>query len=153
MRKIMSQTKVYPCRKRGVASRPVDGEAVLVHPQNNRVFVLSRTASMAWGFADGTQSDLAIAQRIAEHFDQDVDSVTEEIQTLFEELAQNELMALESAPTPSAKGRDWPDPLAGVYESPKVMSDEVLEVLAASCTSARTGSGGCKTASCFFMFN
>ena len=46
----------YYCRCTGIASRVVDGEAVLIKMPENVLFVLNTTASRIWVRADGTRS-------------------------------------------------------------------------------------------------
>ena len=133
----------FPCRKRGVASRGVDGEAVVVHPRENRVYVLNAVASLAWGQADGVRSDTEIAAVVAESFGTtDEQHVARELALLWEALRERDLLELRPARAAKpigAKGLAWPQPpAASEYESPKILSEEVLEVLAVVCSSART---------------
>ncbi len=135
--------RTFPCRQRGVASRGVDGEAVVVHPRENRVYVLNASASLAWGQADGVRSDTEIAAAVAESFGTtDEQQVARELTLLWEALRERDLLELlpaRAAKPIGAKDLVWPrPPVAGEYESPKILSEEVLEVLAAVCTSART---------------
>lgn len=155
----MTDASRYPCRGPGVASRAVGGEAVVVHPRENRVYVLNRSASAAWGLADGTRSEAEIAAAAAALVDAEGHQVAADLAVLWDVLAERGLLerSEKRAVTPVGAALPWGQPNGGEpYESPAILSEEVLEVLAAVCSSVRTADPqfGCRGfGSCQIAFN
>jgi hypothetical protein len=58
-----------PHRTPSVASRSLDGEAVLVHPAHGKVIVLNGVGSRLWELMDGQRSVSQIAGMIADEYD------------------------------------------------------------------------------------
>lgn len=56
-------------RVEGVISRVLDGEAVLVHPQQGRVRVLNGVGARVWELVDGSRTIDEIAQQLAAEYD------------------------------------------------------------------------------------
>lgn len=134
-----TQPDGFPRRRRGIASRLVEGEAVVIHPGENRVFVLNRAAAAAWRLADGTRRASEIAAAVAARFHVPEDDTARDIENLWRDLRERDLLETLPAagkPPPHTQGEDGEGP----YETPAVVSEEVLEVLAAVCSSARTSS-------------
>jgi hypothetical protein len=138
----------------------VEDEAVVVHPQDNRVYVLNPAAAAAWGLADGTHTCRQIAEVLAGRYSANVEQVAADLDTLWAELAQRGLLLEQeaAAATPAGQGTaSWPLPPTGSdYTPPRIESEEALEVLAAVCSSAR-GSASlsvCRTfGACQVAFN
>jgi hypothetical protein len=138
----------------------VEDEAVVVHPRDNRVLVLNPLAAAAWGLADGTRSEQDIVQRLAEATSLDPATLEADLNRLWDDLQQRELLDLptEARQKPVGEGAaQWPAPQPHtVYDAPRVLSEEVLEVLAAVCSSGRSNhpTMGCRSfGACVVAFN
>jgi hypothetical protein len=78
----------FPTRNPKLAWREIDGEAVIISPEDSHVHELNETASLIWKSADGKHSTDEIAQTLAESYDvallvakTDVDDLIEALST------------------------------------------------------------------------
>ena len=132
---------VFPCREKSVVYREVDGEGVAVNLQENRIYVLNRTANFAWSLADGTRSAKRIAAALAEAFAADSADVSADLERLWAVLSDSNLLALlpSAAQTATeASSSDQPFQTTHTYMPPAIESELPLEVIAA----AQTDPGG-----------
>lgn len=60
---------VIPRRKSGVASRALDGEAVLVHAEQKKITVLNGVGARLWELADGQHTIAEMARVIAGEYE------------------------------------------------------------------------------------
>ncbi|MGE5602117.1 MAG: PqqD family protein [Nitrososphaerales archaeon] len=61
--------EVIPRRKSSVASRALDGEAVLVHAEQKKVLVLNGVGARLWDLADGQHTLADMARVIAGEYE------------------------------------------------------------------------------------
>jgi hypothetical protein len=71
----------------GVVFRELDGEAVLVQLDTNRIYSLNETGSMFWGLLADGQDRATIQAQMLEEFDISPDDLEKEIDGLLAELA------------------------------------------------------------------
>ena len=82
------------------ASRLVDGEAVIVLPEENVVKVLNAVGSRVWELADGTRTVREIATTIYDEYDVSHEQAEKEVIEFVTELIRDEMMTVEAtAPT------------------------------------------------------
>ena len=86
---------VIPRRTSSVASRALDGEAVLVHAEQKKITVLNGVGARLWELADGQRTIREMARVIAEEYE--VSPVKAESDTLAfcRELAGRGLLTLQ----------------------------------------------------------
>jgi hypothetical protein len=61
--------EAIPRRTPSVASRTLDGEAVLVHPEQGKVTVLNGVGARLWELMDGQHTISEMARMIAEEYE------------------------------------------------------------------------------------
>jgi hypothetical protein len=131
----------YPVHAKGVASRLVEGEAVVVVPSRCEVHVLNETASLAWALMDGTRSAADIAREIAERYSQAEAKASREIDGLLAEFESLGAVGYGTGPAASlAPPGEPPEPTS--YEPPAVVETQPIEVIAGLCSSVRLASSG-----------
>lgn len=81
------------------ASRLVDGQAVVVLPEESVVKVLNPVGSRVWELADGTRTVREIAQTIYQEYDVDREQAEKEVVEFVAEMTQAELMTTEATPS------------------------------------------------------
>ncbi len=81
-----------PTRHPRLASRIVDGEAVLVDPDRNVVRMLNTVGSRIWELADGTRTVDEIAEALTEEFEVEVPEARQSVVEFVDELAGKELL-------------------------------------------------------------
>ena len=113
-------------RSTGVASRVVDGEAVLVKLPEGRLFILNPAASRIWVEADGRRSGADLAEEWG----------GAEVQAFFDEMV--EMGLFERTDSPGATADQYPQdvewPQVGVPpQAPRIRASEVIEALAGLC--------------------
>lgn len=88
----------YPIWNEKVVSKLVNGEAVLVIPQEGQVKVLNEVGSRIWSLADGTRSVRQIAEIICEEYD--VEGLQSEQDTIefIEQLIKKKLVVMVDNP-------------------------------------------------------
>jgi hypothetical protein len=77
----------YPCRNSRVATRTIDGEAVIVSPDDSMLHNLNEVATIVWEMADGRHSLSDIAARLSEDYEVDAKEAMQDVQALCDELA------------------------------------------------------------------
>lgn len=81
-------------RSENVASRVLDGEAVLVTPSDGGVKVLNGCGSRIWELIDGTRSIEQIVEVIVSEYDVKRETAAEDIDSFIEELKKRTLIEL-----------------------------------------------------------
>ncbi|HEX8682957.1 MAG TPA: PqqD family protein [Ardenticatenaceae bacterium] len=81
-----------PTRHPRLASRVVDGEAVLVDPERNVVRMLNTVGSRIWELADGTRTVDEIADALTEEFEVEAPEARQSVVEFVDELADKELL-------------------------------------------------------------
>ncbi len=79
-------------RSPDVAHRIVDGEAVIVDPSTQEVHILNETGSFLWSIADGSMTAEAMAQRLSEAFEVDVETAVRDVDEWQATLASKKLL-------------------------------------------------------------
>ena len=77
------------------ASRVIDGEALIVIPEENTVKVLNDVGSRIWELADGSRTVGEIAEVIYNEYEVDKDQAKSDVTEFVEELVNSEMMTLE----------------------------------------------------------
>jgi len=76
----------YPYPKKSVIGRVVDGDAVLVLPQDGQVKVLNEVAARIWELTDGTYSARDIANIVLSEYQVDSSEVISDVVDFLEAL-------------------------------------------------------------------
>lgn len=87
--------KARPIPHPQVASRIVDGEAVIVLADSGEVVVLNGTGSRIWELADGSRTLDEIAQLIALEYNTTWEQAEQDVATFVQELVDNKMLVLE----------------------------------------------------------
>jgi coenzyme PQQ synthesis protein D (PqqD) len=92
----------YPSRAPNLASRVLDGEAIIMNPADSTLFNLNETATVIWLAADGTRTLQEIVEReVCEHFEIDRETAIVEAEELAAGLAEHSILHLSTV----AKGQ------------------------------------------------
>ena len=83
---------VFPERNPKLAWREIDGEAVIISPDDSQVHELNETASVIWKFADGKHSVDQIAEVVAEGYEVPVEVAQADVRELIEMLSAKGLL-------------------------------------------------------------
>lgn len=83
-----------PNRHPRTASRVIDGEAVIVIPEENVVKILNNVGSRIWELANGTRSVREIAEVIYNEYEIDEAQAKNDAVGFIEELIQSQMMTL-----------------------------------------------------------
>ena len=138
-----------PARARGVASRVIAGEAVVIVPSRSEVHALNESGSAVWALADGTRTRGEISREIAERYGVPGDAASADVETFLADLASRGAVESED------EVRDAPPashemPAPGPYSPPGIAETQKIEVVAALCSSLRESGpkpkpGRCRT--------
>ncbi|MHC4251823.1 MAG: PqqD family protein [Planctomycetota bacterium] len=131
----------YPARARGVASRIVGGEAVVVVPKRREAHVLNETGSAVWSMMDGSRAAPEIASELAARYGIEGDAAARDLEVFMGDLESRGAAGKLDGPSESLAPRGAP-PEPTRYEPPAVAESHPMEVVAALCASTRTGAGG-----------
>jgi Coenzyme PQQ synthesis protein D (PqqD) len=90
---------LFPERNPKLAWREIDGEAVIISPEDSHVHELNETASLIWKHADGSHSVDEIASIVAAGYDVPLSLARVDVSELIEMLSAKGLLATpEHAP-------------------------------------------------------
>ncbi len=92
----MNWLDARPNKHPRTASRLVDGQAVVVLPEDSVVKVLNAVGSRVWDLADGTHTVREIAQTIYEEYDVSHEQAEKEVMEFIREMVQCDLMTAEA---------------------------------------------------------
>ena len=84
---------LFPTRNPKLAWREIDGEAVIISPEDSHVHELNETASLIWKNADGKHSADEIARVVAESYDVGLAAAKADVEELIEALSTKGLLA------------------------------------------------------------
>ena len=84
---------LFPTRNPKLAWREIDGEAVIISPEDSHVHELNETASLIWKNADGKHSAEEIAHVVAESYDVGLAAAKADVEELIEALSAKGLLA------------------------------------------------------------
>jgi hypothetical protein len=82
----------FPKRNPKLAWREIDGEAVIISPDDSHVHELNETASLIWQYADGKHSADAIADAVAAEYDVSIEAAQADVKELIEALSRKGLL-------------------------------------------------------------
>lgn len=85
-----------PRRAPSVASRALDGEAVLVHPAQQKVRVLNEVGARLWELTDGERSIGEMARVIAAEYEVSLVKAEADALTFCQDLVGRGLLTLDS---------------------------------------------------------
>jgi len=89
----------WPKRSEDTASRMIDGEAVIVIPQEGVVTVLNETGAGIWQLLDGRNSVEDIINIISSEFDVSREEAEKDTLDFIEELIGKDMVVLNDGPT------------------------------------------------------
>lgn len=75
-------------RNDDIAWRIIDGEALVVSPQNSLIYPLSEVATRVWELLDGKKAILEITSIICEEFDADEKTIRNDVIDFIENLSK-----------------------------------------------------------------
>jgi hypothetical protein len=84
-------------RSSKVAWREIEGEIVIISPEDSSVHELNETAGAFWRQADGKRDLSEIARNLAAAYDAPVDTVLADIEDLIADLCSKRLLIVERA--------------------------------------------------------
>ncbi len=85
-----------PRRTPSVASRALDGEAVLVHPEQGKVTVLNGVGARVWELIDGQHTIAEMARVIADEYEVSLIKAETDTLAFCRDLAGRGLLTLDS---------------------------------------------------------
>ncbi len=130
-----------PRHARGVASRVIEGEAVLIVPARREAHVLNESGSAAWAMMDGSRTSDELASELARRYSLDPARAGRDVDSFLDNLRERGAVETNDAVArPSAV--ESPPPAPSAYSPPAVAESHTLEVVAALCNSQRTGGSG-----------
>jgi hypothetical protein len=85
----------YPSRAANLASRVLDGQAIIMNPADSTLFTLNETATVIWLAADGTRTlrDI-VEQEVCAQFEVDPESALLEAEEFAASLAGRSILRL-----------------------------------------------------------
>ncbi len=90
----------YPMLHPQVATRVVDGEALIVLADSGQVNVLNPVGTRMWELMDGTHSIQQIALAICDEFDVQKDEAEHDLEEFVQQLIEAKAIVLQDQPAP-----------------------------------------------------
>ncbi|MCX5868016.1 MAG: PqqD family protein [Proteobacteria bacterium] len=97
MKKTGSDLSSIPEISPGIAFRIIEGEAVLVNPENKMIYVLNHTGAFAWRKIDGKSNIQKIAQALSLEYQAEISKAENDLLELFEGLATRDLISWQKS--------------------------------------------------------
>ena len=72
----------------GIREYELDHEVTIYDPQSQQALVLNATATGVWRLADGSLTEVEIAQRVAEPYGKAAAEVADEVRSLLDQLTE-----------------------------------------------------------------
>ena len=92
-------TDIYPRKAANLASRLLNGEAIVMNPVDSTLFNLNETATAIWLAADGRTSLREIVERdVCPQFEIDREEAMRDAEEFVRTLAQHSIFFLETEP-------------------------------------------------------
>ena len=88
----------YICQNPDTPARTIDGEAIVITPEDSTLHTLNDTATFIWDRADGTRTLEAIAAEMADEFEVDATVLKEEALAFVEDAVQRGLILASDRP-------------------------------------------------------
>jgi coenzyme PQQ biosynthesis protein PqqD len=83
---------ICPQRNPQLAWREIDGEIVIISPEDSQVHELNETAALVWKRADGAQTVEEIAAGMAAEFEVSCESAQKDVAEFIAQLAEKQLL-------------------------------------------------------------
>ena len=93
----MNWLDARPDKHPRTASRLVDGEAVIILPEEGVVRMLNQVGSRIWDLADGTRPVRDIAETIYGEFEVEREQARKEVVEFVQEMVEGELLVAEAS--------------------------------------------------------
>jgi hypothetical protein len=87
----------FPVRNSQLAWREIEGEIVIISPEDSQVHELNETASLIWKYADGLRSCDEIATKLAAEFDVALEAARADAAELVAALEEKRLLFVSAA--------------------------------------------------------
>jgi hypothetical protein len=84
-----------------VASKVLDGEAILINLQTGVYYSFNPVAGLIWSIASGGVTTADASVQISRHFDISADAVTTDVQMFLDSLRSEGLATMSERPSPS----------------------------------------------------
>lgn len=81
-----------PVRNPKLAWREIEGEIVIISPEDSQVHELNETAALIWKHADGNSDAEGMAARLAEEYDVTLEAARADVSDLLAQLEAKELL-------------------------------------------------------------
>lgn len=88
----------YICQNPDTPARTIDGEAIVITPEDSALHTLNDTATYIWDRADGTRTLAAIAEEMIEEFDVDAATLKADALAFVADAVQRGLLLLSDHP-------------------------------------------------------
>lgn len=88
----------YPRKSPGTASRIIDGEAVIVLPQEGLARILNPSGSRIWELLDGNRTAGDIAETISGEFEISKQKACEDVRVFLQELENKKMVLISDEP-------------------------------------------------------
>ena len=146
----------YLTHSKGLASRRIGEEEVIVSPRDGKVWSLNPAGALMWELADGSLRQEELAEILARSRGVDLRTAAAELAGFAEIMIDMGLLERREAPGErSSRSKRAAEVLpATLCEGPGTLSEEKLQVLAGACDSNHSGQGAaCMTlGSCASVF-
>jgi hypothetical protein len=98
----MSMWNAYICQNPDTPARTLDGEAIVITPDDSVLHTLNDTATFIWDRADGTRTLQAIADEMLEEFEVDAETLQREAISFVEDAVRRGLLLASDQPSNQA---------------------------------------------------
>lgn len=117
-------------KEQEVASKVVDGEAILINLANGMYYSLEKVGGLVWSMVTGGSSIARIAEVISERYSIPVAQAQEDVRRLVEELLADGLIVVSDGEVGVSSGPAIDDAV-GPYEAPMLLKyDDMAEMFA-----------------------
>jgi len=89
---------MYPYRNERVATRTIDGEAVIVSPDDSMLHTLNEVGTCIWEMSDGKTHTKQIIEQLVEAFDVKVEQARSDVEAFCRELSEKSVLTLSEHP-------------------------------------------------------
>ena len=95
---LMSRLTKYPLKSQHTASRIIEGEAVIVIPQEGLARILNQVGSRIWELMDGGRTVADIVEIISREFEVSPEEAREDILDFLRELENKKMVLISDEP-------------------------------------------------------
>ena len=83
-------------------ARTIDGEAIVITPEDSMLHTLNDTATFIWDRADGSRTLESIAEEMLQEFEVDADTLRRDALAFVEDAVRRKLLLVSDAPEQGA---------------------------------------------------